>query len=66
MNNFAVSLTDADLLSRLKNFEDNFVEQKLLETVRIGLSRLSALRTALRLAIQPSCSLELKTMERQK
>jgi predicted HTH transcriptional regulator len=28
MNNFTVSLTDADVLSRLKNFEDNFVERK--------------------------------------
>jgi predicted HTH transcriptional regulator len=28
MNNSTVSLTDADLLSRLKYFEDNFVERK--------------------------------------
>ena len=28
MNDLNVSLTDADLLSRLKNFEDNFVERK--------------------------------------
>lgn len=28
MNNLIASLSDADLLSRLKNFEDNFVERK--------------------------------------
>jgi hypothetical protein len=65
MNNFTVPLTDADLLLKLKNFEDNFVERKTCGDGKNWLRAVVGFANSTLLVIRPFCSLELEMMERQ-